>query len=475
MSLVEEIERRALRASFSAEALCFGPQLAFVRSRAKRKVARCSRRAGKTTGVAIGLLEHALQPPYANQIYVTISLKNAKRLVWPTVKRLNDHFKLGGVPNETEGFVKFPHLPNEPHIFLGGAKDKSEIDKLRGYEGGAKRAIIDEAQSMRTSLLQELVDDVIEPALFDYDGELDVIGTPGAVKSGYFYDIDVGHHRKGWEHFMWTLRDNEFLQKKSGKHPDQILAELRERRAWSEDHPTYVREYLGLWKDDPDALVLHYLAQRNHYEVLPPLQHYVLGVDIGHDDADAIAVLGWADREPDLYIVEEYLKRGATVSDLAERIEALRKVYNPMRIVADFGGLGKKIGDEMVRRWGIPVEAAEKQRKLEHVALLDDALRTGRLRARVGSAFAEDCALVQWDADSRARGVLKIADEPHSDIVDAVLYGYRACYQYLYQAPAPGPTAQQKLDAWELREMERIERRKTADWWDGMGAGQGYD
>ena len=460
---IEAAERIVKRAEFSAEQLCFPEQLRFVRSAAKRKVARCSRRAGKTTGVAFMLLEGAMATPYAHQVYVTISLKNARRLVWPALKRLNQQYDLGGVVNETEAYMRFPRLEGEPHIFLGGAKDREEIEKLRGYEGGAKRYVIDEAQSMRQALLQELTDDVIEPALFDYDGELVVIGTPGPVMAGYFHDIDIGSQRDGWEHFFWTMRDNPWLERKSGKATAVMIAELLKRRGWTEDHPTFRREYCGEWLNDPDALVLKYREGRNHYDQPPPLQHFVLGVDIGHDDADAIAVLGWSDASPDVYLVEEYLKRGATVSDLAERVQAFRGKYEPRKIVADFGGLGKKIGEEMRARWSLPVEPADKQRKIEHVALLNDALVAGRLKARRDSAFAQDCALVQWDADARAKGELKIASEPHSDIVDAVLYAFRACRGYQYEGPPPPkPPVPDEL---EQARMEAIERGLAEDWW----------
>lgn len=473
--LLAELERRARMADFGAERLCFGPQLGFVRSQAKRKVARCSRRAGKSTGTAIMLLEGARAAPHAHQAYITISLKNARRLVWPTLKRLNREHSLGGVANETEAFMRFPDLPGEPHIFLGGAKDRDEVEKIRGQaEGGAKRYVIDEAQSMRQGLLEELVDDVIEPALFDYDGELVAIGTPGPVLAGYFHDIDIGKYRDGWEHFTWTMRDNPHLALKSGKPTEVMIRELLERRKWTLDHPTFRREYCGEWVSDPDSLVFRYSVDRNGCGEPPKLGHYVLGVDIGSSDADAIAVLGWSDAAPTLYLVEEHVKSGATVSDLAERVRALREKYQPRRIVADFGGLGKKIGDEMQRRWGLPVEAADKVRKLEHVALLNDALMSGALKAPAGSVFAQDCALVQWDADALSKGERQIAREPHSDICDAVLYAYRACRHYLHEPPTKPRENEAESQLFERR-FERVEREQAADPWDADAQRFGWD
>jgi len=391
-------------------------------------VLRKTRRAGGTVALATWYLEGALEPPYANQLYVTSTLKNAKRLIWPTLKKLNTKYALGGVPNETEAFMRFPNVENEPVIYLGGAKDKEEIEKIRGYEGGVKRAAIDEVQAIRASILTTLVDDIIEPSLFDYDGTLSLVGTPGPVLAGYFYEADEGEQRHAWEHFFLDMRNNPHLKTKSGKDPEAILAELRARRRWSEDNATYRREYRGQWVTDSDALALHYDRQRNacdRQDAPVPGWRYILVFDIGFDDADAIGVLGWAPHDRRLHLVKELITRKQGITELGNQLKMLTKVFNPERTVGDLGALGKKIGAELQNRWGLNVEAADKQRKAEHVGLLDDALLTGSFLAPTDSVFAEDCAIVQWDADARAKNVLVFDDSYHSDIIDAVLYGYR--------------------------------------------------
>jgi hypothetical protein len=442
-SLADRLVELAPKAAFDPGALCYPDQLAFVRSRAKRKVLRKTRRAGGTVGLAVSFLGVARTAPYGNQLYVTSTLKNAKRLIWPTLKKLNTKYDLGGVPNEVEAYMRFPRLPNEPVIYLGGAKDSSEIEKIRGYEGGLKRAAIDEAQSIRASVLRTLVDDVIEPSLFDYDGELDMVGTPGAVAAGYFHDIDVGPAKAGWDHFFLDLRKNPFLTEKSGKTAEQQLAELRARRGWSETNTTYRREYLGEWVTDSDALALHYDAARNAcawQDAPQPGWRYILVFDIGYDDADAIAVLGWGPYDRRLHLVKEVITRKQGITELGNQLKLLWAIFSPHRLIGDLGALGKKIGEELKARWGLPVEAADKNRKAEHVGLLDDGLITGAFLAPPDSVFAEDCAMVQWDADDKAKGLLKFDDAYHSDIIDAVLYGYRAAYHWLESSEPPPPT-----------------------------------
>lgn len=418
---------------FDPHKLCYPEQLAYVESGAKRKVLRKTRRAGGTVALAVSFLAAAGRAPYANQLYVTSTLKNAKRLVWPTLKKINAKYRLGGIPNETEGFMRFPGIENEPIIFLGGAKDKEEIEKIRGYEGGLKRAAVDEVQAIRSSILHTLVDDIIEPSLFDYDGELDMVGTPGPVSAGYFYDVDKGAERDGWEHFFLDLRRNPYLGLKSGKPAEQILEELRTRRKWALDNPTYLREYCGEWVTDADALALHYDLVRNRcewQEAPIPGWRYLLVFDIGFDDADAIAVLGWAPHERKLRLVKEVITRKQGITPLGNQLKQLWMIFKPAEVIGDLGALGKKIGEELKQRWALPVEAADKARKAEHIGLLDDALRTGSFLAPVDSVFAEDCAIVQWDAEKKAKGLLEFDKSVHSDIIDAVLYGYRKAYHW---------------------------------------------
>lgn len=466
----KELLRRDRVASFDPAALCHDGQRPYVVSRAKRKVVRTPRRVGKTVGEAIVLLAGAREPPWGNQLYVTISLKNAKRLVWPTLKKLNSHYKLGGEVNETEAFMRFPDLPNEPHIFLGGAKDKEEIEKLRGYEGGIKRAIVDESQSIRASVMETLVDDIIEPALLDYDGELDIVGTPGPVTAGYFHDIDVGDKAGGWEHFFWTIHQNTFLQAKSGKTPEQLLAAIRDRHSWTVDNPRYRREYLGQWVTDSDALALHYDAARNgcEWQTEPKAGWtYLIAFDIGYEDADAIAVLGWAPNDKRLHLVREVITRKQGITELGTQLQTLYATYKPQRLIGDLGALGKKIGEEFTQRWKLPVEAAEKSRKAEHVELLDDGLRTGAFLAPPNSVFAEDCAIVQWDAAAKTKGLLVFDASYHSDIVDAVLYGYRAGYHWAEKdapaAPVTDLDRHREAVRAELREVQARDERSSWD------------
>lgn len=440
---------------FTIEELCFDKQQEFILDESKFKTAVCSRRAGKTVSCAVDLLHTAKSKPGAVCLYITLSRASAKKIIWRELTTLNNRYQLGGKVNNVELSITFEHPNhNESIIYLTGAKDESEIEKFRGL--GLYKVYIDEAQSFR-SYLSELIDDVLVPALYDHDGSLILIGTPGPVKAGIFYEAS---HSKAWSHHYWNIMDNPYIKIKSGKEPEEILANERKRRGINEDDPTYQRESLGRWVEDHDSLVFRYKESKNHYIALPQGKlHYVLGVDIGWEDSDAIAVLGWHPEEDKVYLVEEYIENKLTITDLVMKIKELQDRYEPVRMVMDAGALGKKIQEEIKQRHSVHMEAAEKHRKNEFIELMNDDLRTGKLKIRSDSRWAEDSMLVQWDKSQPGR--LKISDVFHSDITDAVLYAWRECKHYAAEASPRKPKygTNEYMDWLEEQEAQKLEEK----------------
>jgi hypothetical protein len=148
-------------------------------------------------------------------------------------------------------------------------------------------------------------------------------------------------------------------------------------------------------------------------------------VDVGFDDSDALSVIGWSEYDKRAYLIEEHVQNKQGITELAGKISELITRYSPMKVVMDTGGLGKKIAEELTKRYSLPIEAAEKTRKIEYIELLNDAMRTARFFAKKDSRFAQDCMLVEWDRDKTTPERKVISDNYHSDITDSVLYAYR--------------------------------------------------
>lgn len=455
---------------FKLDKFLFDKQLKFIEDPRPFKVAVCSRRSGKTVSCAAHLIHTALNFPETTSLYITLSRNNAKKLIWREMQKINRDFGLGGIEDQTELSMTF----GTSTVYCSGAKDSSEIEKFRGL--ALKLCYIDECQSFR-SYIQELIDDIISPALMDYAGTLCLIGTPGPIPSGYFHSC--AEKSEAWSKHGWTFFDNPFIALKA-KVPHQALLD-REllRRGVGISDPSIQREWFGKWVLDSDSLWIRYNKELNHYESLPEITPYkytyALGIDLGYEDADALAVVAWSDHSPVTYLVEESVVKKQGLTELVEEITRLQKKYDIIKMVIDEGGLGKKLAEEMRRRHKLPVVAADKVRKMENVAFLNDALRTGRFKAKELSNFAQDSMLVEIDRSKSTPDRIKLSDKYHSDIIDAVLYIFRESPTYTYQQPAPmyskgskeWAEAQQK-HMWEsaqshFEEQAELQRRLNGD------------
>jgi hypothetical protein len=437
----------------------FDKQLKFVEDPRPFKCAVCSRRAGKSVACAADLVHTAVNNPDTICLYITLTRSSAKKIIWPEIKRLNDKYELGGYEDLMELSMTFP---NGSVIYASGAKDASEIEKFRGLP--LKKVYIDEAQSFRAHL-KELIDDVIVPALMDHDGSLILIGTPGPVPAGYFAEIAGATKKEGqaemeeseddldfsWVNYGWTFFDNPHIALKSKKTHDQVLKRVLKMRGVSVDDPSIQREFFGKWVMDADSLWIKYDPRLNHYEKMDERKkwNYILGIDIGFNDADALAVIAWEQASNEIYLVEELVTDKQDLTDLVEQIQSLRSRYNFSKMVIDSGGLGKKLAEEMRRRHKIPVHDADKVRKQENVAFLNAALKTGRFKARQSSQFAQDSYLVEIDRDKTRPDRVVLSSKYHSDIIDAVLYAFRESPAYAYEVPIEGP--KKGTDAWNAR------------------------
>ena len=417
-----------------------------------------TRRSGKTSGRIGDHIETAMKFPKSNSVYITTTRSNAKKIMFPALCEAVRQHNIPATPNISDLSMGFH---NHSNVYLAGVNDEQSIHNFRGMK--LHLGTIDEAQSMRP-YVKELIDDVLAPALFDCNGRLRVTGTPGPVPVGFFYDIS---HSKEWNHHFYSLFDNPFLK-------DQLVRlqlELK-RRGVSIDDPSIQREFFGKWATDLSALVLKYNPDLNHFDQLPTTVawEYIIVADFGFDDADAIAVIAFSTQHPNAYLVEEHIMTKQGITPLANQLIDRIQKYNPMKVLGDFGGLGKKIASELQVRFNIPIEAAEKSRKLEYIELLNDSLRTGRMKAKKDSRFAQDAMLLEWDRTNPEKP--KISDSYHSDIGDCMIYGHRELLHWLWkeEVPAAKPGSQEFMnqeeqDIWDEVRQKHYQSKEEQMFW----------
>ncbi len=93
---------------------------------------------------------------------------------------------------------------------------------------------------------------------------------------------------------------------------------------------------------------------------------------------------------------------------------------------------------------------------------------------------------MQWDTDAKDPSKLAISKAFHSDINDAVLYAWRECKHYFYEAPSETPKrdSNEWMALQEQKEAEAMERAQEnaengdltdVNDWSDLGIGGDYD
>lgn len=411
---------------------------------AKRKAAKCGRRAGKSHVVGAWLLDGAIKTPGTLSAYVALARPIAKKIMWPVLHRFNRRYGLGMHFDNSELIAT---LPNGSQIWVAGCNDESELEKFRGpcY----RRVAIDEAASFKP-YLKELIDDVLTPALVDHDGDLALIGSPGAAILGYFYEATAqGKH--AFALHEWTVLDNPFIPNAA-----RWLERMRAEHGIDESDPGYQREWCGRWVRDDSALIYPYDQQRNAIAELPTDQawEYVLAIDLGFVDSTAFVIIATCPDLPWVVVVASYKRPGMTPTEIAAEIKSIQSVCAVRQIVMDSGGLGRGYVEEFRRHHSLAVEAAEKQHKIAFASLLSGDMRAGRVKLLPNSnkAMVEEMALLCWNATHTA-----IDDRMEDHLCDALAYGYRKARRVVPDSATP------EEEIAKVKEQQRLEQEDMDD------------
>jgi hypothetical protein len=452
--LLRREEKRAKIPDFYS--LLFDKQQNFVNHKSTFKAACCTRRAGKSFMAGCILYQNAFKFPNSTALYVGLTRESCRNIMWPIIEQIKETYKL---PVELVDSKMQVHFPNGSKIWLVGADMKNFLPRLLG--GKYPVGIIDEAQSFRQHI-KELVDDILEPAVLDYNGSIFMFGTPGPVSSGYFYEA-VEKKNLGYDVFHWSLRDNPHLP-----NAEAFLQAILKRRNWTPDHPTFRRQYLGQWVEDLDALVYKYAKGRNDYLELPTASEWnrILSLDFGWHDKTAFGITAYNYKMPNVWLEHAEAHSEMIPSEIAGRAIQLIEKFKPSKIVADTGGLGKSIAEEMRRRYSIPVVAASKTDKQSWISLMNGDLRDGNYKIHESLTPVVNQMRTLTKADDGS-------EDPNlpNDLCDIALYGYREAKAYSFEVdPARPENNEQKWRQEEDHLLRAIEERivdeENGEWWE---------
>jgi hypothetical protein len=397
--------------------------------------------------------------------------EEARRIFWADVLKVLDRkHGLGIRFNES---TLTAAMPNGAEVVIGAADaNEQEMRKLLGQK--YRRVCIDEAQDWTHTDLHDLVYSVLKPACADLGGSISMRGTPGKFLKGFFRQLTPSSVQAGvagakgsfpgWSLHCWDTSANTALMPAApGGKPERMcdrwareIAELKRTHPGIEETPAFRRNYLGEWVLDETNLVYRYQAGRNDYDALPALKrdgwHYVLGIDLGYDDATAFVLWAYHDEDPTLYGVKAEKEPGLDITATAERVKRYQAGWQIEALVVD--GANKQAVEEMRRRHGLPLQAADKTGKADFIEIMNAEYTMSRIKLgpECGPLKDEYASLV-WNDKSEKREEHPACD---NHAADAGLYGWRRCYAFLSERPTPKPAF--GTDAWAQAEAQRMEQ-----------------
>ncbi|MCQ2587942.1 MAG: terminase family protein [Treponema sp.] len=393
----------------------------------RRIVEMCSRRAGKTESNVDVLLKFCAIPD-SPCVYINLTFDNAIKQCFDKVLEEASRVDLPiKKKSKSEGYIEFQ---NGSSILFKGNKDKSEADKLRGYH--FRCAIIDEAGHQCN--MQYLVDDVIGPALMDFeDSVLYLTGTPPRRKGTYF---ESAFNNKKWTSFHWTMAENPYI-----KNVENEIQRICEEKGLTPDSSYIKREYFGEMAYDTEAQAFKgYKVYSGQVPQGFVPDHIYCGVDFGFADFNGVCVLA-ADVENKLaYSIYERKFNKATVSQIVDVIrygfETGKKFLLERNQFAELSNCAiftdsneKSITYELSQTYGLPAYCAYKYDRAMAMEQLAEYNRTGRILIQEDGPIADEYEQILYKRDDLDNITSELDDGYHPDITMAELYAAR---QFFY-------------------------------------------
>jgi len=415
-------------------------------------------------------------------------------------------------------------------IELFGADDEGAINKLRGRTKHVWW--IDEAQDF--TWLERLYKAVISAGSTDFAGEVWLTGTPSKDCVGMFYEItrdDKEARLPGWEVHRIAVVDNPFfgcvvwkdgqwfvvdnLANETGPYPDEAAAEAAaveirwertagaaiEENKWDENDPDLLREWYARWVKEDARYVYALHAVKEHDIVYAPqrfaddgfpdmraaladlpgaaeLRQYftALGADLGTRDDFAFVVWAWSLKDPILYELASWKRKGLDYDEMAQYLHAVRAQLNLSLIVADAGGGGKPAVMGWSKRWvdryQIPITEAKKSPGYKPIAIkqMNNDIRRGLIRLRRDSPLMCEWRVHRWAPLRTAEG--KEVEDPKTPnhCADGALYSHMDSYHHRYR-PEPAKIIPGTPE-WVIREERELEESncEQGDPYDGYAS-----
>lgn len=495
-----EFDRR-----FSLEAIANGhvPQLAYMREFARWIVLMCSRRAGKTHGIAGRYAKRSMLTPHGNRIYLALTGGQARDIMWePIWKPLCERWRLPVEHNESRMVSTFA---NGSRVRLAGTDDISAIKKELG--AGLDEATVDEAQDQKENVLRDLCVRILPPAMTDRRGTITVSGVVPEIEAGYFMEL---WQLSNWAKHNWSQMDNPHMPDPMG----ELLEYLTKNPGLTMESPVIQRERFGKFKYDKDVTAYAYSPDLNGYAPTSPewLERLFSGeipeylrpamdaakltelpfchwtkepvdgkarfgvmasaphagidtfsgsIDPGTADRASISVIGWGETTEEVQKVFEF----STPRKVAQRLGGL--ACWAAAVTHNLGvdrwswdpGAGKMELDTFQQDYNLPiVRAANKADAAGQIRRLNDLMLKGLYQEMIGSAAEQDFKRSRRDPNAPKAGPWKWASQWHPDPSESTRYSVGGYFSEYVPPEKDKSHAERRRAAAELA----VKRNKAA-------------
>lgn len=452
----------------------FDHQNEFILSELRRFMVLGNRRSGKTEGVVIkGLYE--VYSKQKDAVFFGLTRQSVKRVIWPKILKFLKKKKIKFVPSLGELSISFPG--REGKLYLLGLNDgPDEAEKILGMNPCF--VAIDEAASY-TQDLERIIDEVIWPALRDYNGKIVLCGTPRLPSRGIFFEVTKPNsdykRRNEWNIRFFDALNNPFMRSQTLKEREDI----EKNRPEFKNTPAYKMMELGEWALD-DSLIVYRCSLDNYIYQIPNFKKlddvtFVLGIDLGLKDASSFVVCAFSKFDRTLYVVESLKMSYQDFTDVATKVKYFNRKYRIGINICD-GANAQGIA-EINNRHNLALIPAEKIDKKTYIDLINSDFLTKNIKI----CHAENLDLIDelntlsWNEKLiKDKKVWKEKDSLPNHLCDALLYAWRFSYHFLSD-PMKMPSNYDKIMTEEDLINEKMkndyiqqleEEQNNNHWWD---------
>ena len=478
LRIIREAQRRAdALEQLDFSELTFGEQRAFIEDESRLKVACCSRRSGKSHGVAILLLKSALEKPGCTPVYINMNRASAQLIIWPALRDLSNQFNLGLQFIKASGDVI---VPNGSEIRVFGAGSMREMDKVRGVGTTLTIACLDEAQNFGADM-EYLIRNVILPATADHKAPVVVTGTPNQTCAGPFHEIC---HQQGemvealaeqgfaWSVHGWTMKENPHI-----KEVEDEYALAKGANGWQDNTPAFRREYFGEWVRDTAGLCFD-IQDHMFVDEFPEKDaddwEFDVGVDIGTKDPCAFTVIAFSQSLAITYVLQSYRDHMNTL-ETGNELDKHAETYPISVNVIDAGGMGARDLElwQATHPWLPLVKAKKGPGSVDMgISIINADIRAGKIKfLRKGcSQLIDEMRLLSWEDDVRHTGRRQVKKGDHDHCADSFRYVYQRVRTYDTHSFEMIDTVKQGSDEWLTLQAKALkvealkEPSKTPNW-----------